>query len=82
MSKLSGIISRGLPRAKQRLIKEMIYGIQAGKDIKLSSVTRSPNEPIFFIKTEDRLSRNLDDLDFTDEINNQICRLKEYKSLR
>jgi hypothetical protein len=53
----------------------MIYGIQAGKDIKLSNITRSLNEPISLIKTEDRLSRNLDDRDFTEEINGQICRL-------
>jgi hypothetical protein len=75
LSKFSGIISKGLPKAKQRLIREMIYGIQAGKDIKLSSITRSLNEPIPLIKTEDRLSRNLDDRDFTKEINGQICRL-------
>jgi hypothetical protein len=81
MSKFSGIISKGLSKAKKRLIREMIYGIQAGKDIKLSSVTRSLNEPIPFIKTEDRLSRNLDDRDLTDEINNQICRLGSTKVL-
>ncbi len=76
LTKFSGIISRGLPKAKQRLVREMIYGIQAGKDIKLSNITRSLNEPIPLIKTEDRLSRNLDDQDFTEEINNnQICRL-------
>jgi len=75
ISKFSGIISKGLSKPKQRLIKEMIYGIQAAKDIKLSSVTRSLNEPIPLIKTEDRLSRNLDDEDFTAHINNQICRL-------
>ena len=75
LSKFSGIISKGLPKAKQRLVREMIYGIQAGKDVKLSSITRSLNEPISLIKTEDRLSRNLDDRDFTEEINNQICRL-------
>jgi hypothetical protein len=75
LSKFSGIISKGLPKPKQRLVREMIYGIQAGKDIKLSSITRSLNEPISLIKTEDRLSRNLDDRDFTAEINNQICRL-------
>ena len=28
---------------------------------------------VFLIKTEDRLSRNLDDQDFTEDINNQIC---------
>ena len=40
LSKFSGIISKGLPKAKQRLVREMIYGIQAGKDVKLSSITR------------------------------------------
>ena len=38
-------------------------------------MTRSLNEPIPLIKTEDRLSRNLDDRDFTGPINNHICRL-------
>jgi len=75
LSKFSGIISKGLPKAKQRLVREMVYGIQASKDIKLSSITRSLNESIPLIKTEDRLSRNLDDRDFTEGINSQICRL-------
>lgn len=75
LSKFSGIISRGLPKAKQRLVREMIYGIQAAKDVKLSNITRSLNEPQPLIKTEDRLSRNLDDRDFTEAINHQICRL-------
>jgi len=79
MSKFSGIISQNLSKPKQRLTKEMIYGIQAAKDIKLSSITRSLNEPIPLLKTEDRLSRNLDDQDFTAEINNQICRLGSAK---
>jgi len=75
LSKFSGIISKGLPKAKQRLIREMVYGIQAAKDVKLSNITRSLNEPHPLIKTEDRLSRNLDDRDFTEVINQQICRL-------
>src|SRR5574340_797181 len=75
LSKFSGIISRDLPKAKQRLVREMIYGIQAAKDVKLSNITRSLNEPQALIKTEDRLSRNLDDRDFTEAINHQICRL-------
>ena len=60
-SRFSGIISKGLPKSKQKLARQMIYGIQAAKDIKLSTITRSLNEPIALIKTEDRLSRNLDD---------------------
>jgi hypothetical protein len=75
LSKFSGIISKDLPKPTQRLVREMLYGIQASKDIKLSCITRSLNEPIPPIKTEDRLSRNLDDRDFTEPINNQVCRL-------
>ena len=75
LAKFSGIVSKDLPKPKRRLVREMLYGIQASKDVKLSSVTRSLNEPIPLIKTEDRLSRNLDDRDFTEPINNQICRL-------
>jgi hypothetical protein len=36
ISKFSGIISKGLSKPKRRLIKEIIFGVQAAKDIKLS----------------------------------------------
>jgi len=62
LSKYSGIISKEFSKAKRKLIKEMLYGIQAA-----------------LIKTEDRLSRNLDDEDFTEVINEQICRLGTLK---
>lgn len=75
LSKFSGIISRGLKKPKQKLIKEILYGIQAAKDVKLSNIARTLKEEQALIKTEDRLSRNLDDEDFTDTINDEICRL-------
>jgi len=75
LSKFSGIISKDFPKPKRRLIKEILYGIQATKDVKLSNISRSLNEQQPLIKTEDRLSRNVDDVDFTDGINHQICRL-------
>jgi hypothetical protein len=81
LSKFSGIISKGFPKAKRRLVKEFLYGIQATKDVKLSNISRSLNEQQPLIKTEDRLSRNLDDVDFTDAINDQICRLGASKVL-
>ena len=81
MSKFSGIISKNLPKPKRKFIREFVYGIQAAKDIKLSNVSRSLNEPIPLIKTENRLSRNLDDRDFTEEINHEICRLGSGKVL-
>lgn len=75
LAKFSGIIAKGLSRPKRKLIKEMLYGIQASKDIKLSSISRSLHEPIALIKTENRLSHNPDDRDFTETINHEICRL-------
>jgi hypothetical protein len=75
LSKFSGIISKGFRKPKKKLIKEMLYGIQASKDVKLSNISRTLKGDQSLIKTEDRLSRNLDDEDFTDAINEQIMRL-------
>jgi len=82
ISKFSGIISKGLPKTKRRLIKELVFGIQASKDVKLSNIARSLKEQIPLIKTEDRLSRNLDDIDFTQQINDTISRLASNKILK
>lgn len=75
LSKFSGIISKRFNKAKRKLIKEMVYGIQASKDVKLSNIARTLKEDQKLIKTEDRLSRNLDDEDLTDCINDEIVRL-------
>jgi hypothetical protein len=75
LSKFSGIISKGFKKAKKRLIKEMLYGIQASKDVKLSNISRTLKEDQSLVKTEDRPSRNPDDQDFTDIINEEIMRL-------
>lgn len=78
-NKFSGIISKGLSVPKQKLIKQLIYGVQASKDVKLSNISRALKEDIPLIKTEDRLSRNLGDDDFTEHINNQTLRLGDDK---
>jgi len=79
LSKFSGIISKRFKKPKKRLIKELLYGIQASKDVKLSNISRTLKEDQALIKTEDRLSRNLDDQDFTDAINEEIMRLAASK---
>ncbi|MFQ6093927.1 MAG: hypothetical protein ACE5OR_14850 [bacterium] len=81
LSKFSGIISKGYSAPKRRLIREVLYGIQATKDVKLSNIGRSLREEQALVKTEDRLSRNLDDVDFTEGINREICRLGGSKVL-
>lgn len=78
-NKFSGIISKNFCKTKKRLVKELIYGIQASKDVKLSNISRSLKEDIPLIKTEDRLSRNLSSEDLTAEINNQLMRIANNK---
>jgi len=75
LSKFSGIIAKSVKKPKRRLIKEMLYGSQASKDVKLSNISRTLKEEQELIKTEDRLSRNLDDEDFTEAINEEMMRL-------
>ncbi len=41
LSKFSGIIPKSFKQPKKRLIREMLYGIQASKDVKLSNLTES-----------------------------------------
>jgi hypothetical protein len=79
LSKFSGIISKSFKQPKKKLIKEMLCGIQASKDVKLSNISRTLKEDQALIKTEDRLSRNLDDQDFTDGVNEEIMRLAASK---
>ena len=65
LSEFSGITVKGLSKPKQRLVKEMICGLQAAKDFELSSITPALNEAIPLIKMEDWLSRNLANEEFT-----------------
>lgn len=50
VNKFSGIITKGLGKIRARLVREMLYGIQASKDVKLSNISRSLNESIELIK--------------------------------
>lgn len=77
VNKFSGIFSENLPKTKKRFFKEMLYGIQASKDVKLSNISRALQEDIALIKTENRLSRNLDATDYSDHINAELLRLAD-----
>ncbi|KKK80058.1 hypothetical protein LCGC14_2827290, partial [marine sediment metagenome] len=57
----SGKLIPHFSRPTRRFIEQMLYGIQAKGDVKLSEIARSLNESIPLIKTETRLSRNLAD---------------------
>jgi hypothetical protein len=78
-TKFAGIISKEMSKPQKKFIKEMIYGIQASKDVKISNISRSLKEDIKLIKTENRLCHNLAKEDLTEKINHQILRLADDK---
>ena len=65
-------ISGGYRKPVRKWMVQMLYGIQASKDVKLSNIARSLNEEIPLIKTETRLSRNLGRMDLTESINGKL----------
>jgi len=66
-------LTQGWGRVEGRFVSEMIYGLQAARDVKLSEISRTLNESIRLIKTENRLSRNLASRDRTDPINRRLA---------
>ncbi len=73
--RFSNRLTEGLTKPERRFIREVIYGIQASKDVKLSNIARSLGEAIPLIKTEWRLSRNAAKSDFTDLLNARLINL-------
>ena len=59
MEHFSGNLSKGLCKTARRFVAEAIYGIQARQSVHLTEISRSLEESIPLIKTENRLSRNL-----------------------
>jgi hypothetical protein len=73
ISRFTSRLCEGMDKVTRRFVGEMLYGIQAAKDVKVSEVARSLNETIALIKTENRLCRNLADEDLTGPINRWTC---------
>jgi hypothetical protein len=46
ITRFSNCLTEGLTKPERRFIREVIYGIQASKDMKLSNITRSLGEAI------------------------------------
>lgn len=73
ITRFASRLTQGWGKVVSRFVREMIYGIQACRDIKVSNVARALNEDIRLIKTENRLCRNLAARDLTGSINNYLC---------
>ncbi len=72
LTKFLGIFSPHFSKPKARFIAQMIYGLQAGGDVKLSTISRSLGEEIALKKTEERLSRHLDTAGLGQRMNDLI----------
>lgn len=59
ITQFSGKLSEGLAKPTRRFVDEMVYGLTAAQSLMLSEISRSLNETIPLIKTENRLCRNL-----------------------
>lgn len=59
IERFSGIFSPHISKPKARFIAEMLFGIQASQDTKLSEISRALDEGIALKKTEERLCRHL-----------------------
>lgn len=74
LNEFCGRISEGLSKSKKRFIYQVVFGIQASRDVKLSEVSRSLEEEIRLIKTENRLSRNMSAQGLSEHINERLIR--------
>ena len=72
ISRFAHKVSGDFKKPLRKFFVQMLYGIQASKDVKLSNIARSLNEEIALIKTENRLSRTLGRMDVTDRINRNL----------
>ena len=72
LARFSGIFSPRFSKPRGTFISEMIYGIQASQDVKLSSISRALGEEIALKKTEERLSHHLQTPGLGQQINEAI----------
>ena len=61
-------LSKGIKKPVQKFITDMVYGLLASKSSYLTEMARALNEDIALDKTVERLSRNLMNMDNTEEL--------------
>lgn len=75
LTKFSSSLCAGLSKPAEKFVGQMLFGIQACQDVKLSNIARSLKEDIPLIKTEDRLSRNLKAAGLDAEVTSQLAKM-------
>jgi len=75
LTRFSCELTAGLSKPLRNFVGEMLFGIQASQDVKLSNIARSLQEEIPLLKTEDRLSRNLQAEELETHLRQELLRL-------
>ncbi len=75
LTKFSQQLCVSLSAPLSKFVTQMLFGIQASQDVKLSNIARSLKEAIPLIKTETRLSRNLKASELEKELSEQLARM-------
>lgn len=75
LTKFCSELCAGLSRPLEKFACQMLFGIQASQDVKLSNIARSLKEEIPLIETEKRLSRNLKSSELEKELTPQLVRM-------
>ena len=75
LTKFASELCDGLSRPLEKFVGQMLFGIQASQDVKLSNIARSLKEEIPLIKVEDRLSRNLKAVALEAELGPQLVKM-------
>jgi hypothetical protein len=73
ITRFASRLTDGWAKPLRRFVGEMLYGLQAAQDVKVSNIARSLAEKVRLIKTENRLCRNLAREDLTDRINRYLA---------
>jgi hypothetical protein len=71
--RFSGIFSPRFSRPQAYFVEQMIFGIQAAQDVKLSNIGRALDERIALKKTEERLSHHLASVGMGQEVNEAVA---------
>jgi len=77
--RFSDKLTEGLKKTKRKFIHQIhqiLFGIQASKDIKLSEISRSLDKEIKLIKIEKRLSPNTQEPTLGEHINDKILKAR------
>ena len=75
LHEFSGKLSTRFSLPKQRFVEQMLYGLSARQDVKLSVIARSLEEDVALISTEKRLSRNLDTSGMDEQLFEAVVRM-------